>query len=661
MSSRAAVARVFLVAVVTGAWWGHDAAAQSPIRVPTSVAADATAGPVRVVVRLAAPTMAADLAHPSGRAIQRAVVAQAQSAVLTRLAGHSIRDLRRFSLVPGFAAEVDQAALLALAATPGVAAIEADRPMPPLAITRTQPMPPSVVFSVPLVQAPLLWEQQTEGTGWTIAILDTGIDTSHPFLRGKVIAEACFSSNVPTQNARSLCPGGATTSTAVGSGRNCTQELDSSTDDCHHGTHVAGIAAGNDGTVYGVARASSLLSIQVFSHVQDPSLCAPHPSCLLSYSSDQIRALEHVLSLAGTSNVNRVAAVNMSLGAGHFSTDCDGDYSMIKAAVDQLRTVGIPSVIASGNGGDPTGISAPACVSSSVSVGSTTTSDQMSAFTNRSPQLALVAPGSGIVSSIVGGGFAAFSGTSMAAPHVAGAWALLKERKPSAGVDAVLSALRATGRPVADTSTGLTFPRINVADAAGALGTTASLPGAPMSLAASLTGTTVVLTWEAPASGGSASGYVILAGSSPGGIDVGAFHIGPVHGISALVSPGQYFVRIAAVNSAGQGTPSSEISFIVGDGQTPTVPGAPSGLIAEVAGATVTLRWIEPVGGVSPTGYLVEAGSAPGGSDLAMLTVGRGNSVVVTSVLPGNYYVRVRAENTNGHGAASNEIIVVVH
>src|SRR5207247_1835953 len=108
--------------------------------------------------------------------------------------------------------------------------------------------------------------------------------------------------------------------------------------------------------------------------------------------------------------------------------------------------------------------SVPACVSTAVSVGATTKYDQVAYFSNVAPFLSLFAPGVSITSSFAGGGFAIASGTSMAAPHVAGTWAVLKQAKPTASVDEILQALSGTGVMIEDTlaETGTTRPRIQV-------------------------------------------------------------------------------------------------------------------------------------------------------------------------------------------------------
>src|SRR5207247_3248665 len=124
-----------------------------------------------------------------------------------------------------------------------------------------------------------------------------------------------------------------------------------------------------------------------------------------------------------------LAAVNMSLGGGLSATFCDDEPQ--KPAIDQLRAVGVATAIASGNNGQVDRISAPGCISSAVSVGSTTKIDDVSFFSNVAPFLSLFAPGGSAtggaadILSSVPGGFGRKAGTSMATPHVAGAFAVL--------------------------------------------------------------------------------------------------------------------------------------------------------------------------------------------------------------------------------------------
>jgi subtilisin family serine protease len=208
------------------------------------------------------------------------------------------------------------------------------------------------------------------------------------------------------------------------------------------------------------------MAVQVFSQFTGTTECPPprEDPCTKSYQSDQLAGLERVYSLRTARNFS---SVNMSLGGGKFLTPCDTDAR--KAAIDNLRSAGIATVISSGNDGYTDATGSPGCISSAITVGSTTKSDTLSPTSNSASWVDLLAPGSDINSSVPGGVFAVKSGTSMAAPHVAGAWALLKQKTPAATVTDLETSLESTGLPVTDTRVagGLTKPRIRIADAAG--------------------------------------------------------------------------------------------------------------------------------------------------------------------------------------------------
>jgi subtilisin family serine protease len=382
-------------------------------------------------------------------------IAALQGKVLDDMAAHRSGDmsglkLKRFTMIPAMAMQVNVEELEALLDHPNVVDIVED-----------VPIPPALDISVPLVGSELDGSFSTfTGRGQAVAILDTGVDKYHPFLSGKVVSEACYSSNVPSAGATSLCPGGVTESTAVNSGLNCESAKASI---CSHGTHVAGIAAGKGADFSGVARDASIIAIQVFTLFNDPARCGGADSCVLSYTSDQIKALERVYELR---NTYTIASANMSLAGGKFSDPCNS--ASQKPIIDSLRAAGIATVTASGNAGYASSVGAPACIDSTISVGSTMSSDEVSYFTNSAYFLSLLAPGSNITSSVPGAAYQAMSGTSMAAPHVAGAWALLKQAKPDATVAEVLDAFQRTGLSITDTRTDAgsrVKPRIDVQSA----------------------------------------------------------------------------------------------------------------------------------------------------------------------------------------------------
>lgn len=306
--------------------------------------------------------------------------------------------------------------------------------------------------SAPLIQATDLTAAGGDGAGQAVAVLDTGVDGAHPFFGGRVVEEACFSTTSAVSGTTSLCPNGQAEEIGPGAAAPC--DLPG----CEHGTHVAGIAAGRGDALVGVAPEADIIAVQVFSRFTDPEVCGGAPECIASFTSDQIRGLDFVLQQAETRSV---AAANMSLGGGRSATFCDSEFT--KAVIDQLRDAGVATVVASGNDGFRNAVSFPACISSAVTVGATTNGDALAPFSNCGPQVDLHAPGAGIASSVPDARFATFSGTSMAAPHVAGALAALRSRTPEATVDAMERALKSTGVSVAG------VPRINVLDASNAL------------------------------------------------------------------------------------------------------------------------------------------------------------------------------------------------
>jgi subtilisin family serine protease len=294
-----------------------------------------------------------------------------------------------------------------------------------------------------------MWEIGARGAGQAVAILDTGVDSAHPFLAGRVVSEACFSTTSPANGATTLCPNGQASQTGAGAGRPCREA------GCEHGTHVAGIAAGRGEDFSGMAPDADLIAIQVFSRFSGAQ-CGGG-TCIASFTSDQIRALDFVLQLSQT---RAVASANMSLGGGRSGAACDNDPT--KPVIDQLRAAGIATVIASGNDGFRDAVSFPGCISSAVTVGATDKQDRLAPFSNCGPQVDLHAPGVNINSSLPGGRFGQLSGTSMATPHVAGAFAALRSRASSQGAEQIEAALRSSGL-----NTG--GPRIRLRGAADAL------------------------------------------------------------------------------------------------------------------------------------------------------------------------------------------------
>ena len=333
---------------------------------------------------------------------------------------------------------------------------------------------PYLASSGDVIDVPELHALNATGTDTTVAILDTGVDIDHPFLDGRVTEGACFSSNFAAHGATSLCPSGADSATTLESGNNCT-----GVDGCEHGTHVAGIAAGRPSggiTITGVAPDANIMAVQVFSRFDDapgtgPTTCADVGTtspCVLSYSSDQIRGLQRAIERAEDLNI---VAANMSLGGGRFEGDCDADNPALKAIIDQLLGQGAVTVIAAGNDGFTDAIGSPGCISTAVTVGSTTDADNVSGFSNLSDTVDLLAPGSNIESSVPGNGLDVLSGTSMATPQVTGAFAALASCPNNPDVADIEEALKDSTVDVTDGRPGgsVTKSRIDLDAAADAL------------------------------------------------------------------------------------------------------------------------------------------------------------------------------------------------
>ncbi|MBG0815249.1 S8 family serine peptidase [Planomonospora sp. ID82291] len=320
-----------------------------------------------------------------------------------------------------------------------------------LSIRRERAVPPALVDGLTTIGGDKVHRTGVTGAGQAVAVLDTGIDRDHPFFADRIAAEACFSASAPNSGIRSLCPNGQQTQIGAGAADAETPQcLDGGENLCDHGSHVAGIAAGRNagGGSDGVAPGSKIVAIQVFSRVDDDLYCGTGRSpCVLAFDGQIREALGHVGALAAG---HRIAAANLSLGGGAYGTACDStdEGRYIKPIIDQLLAKGVATVVAAGNNGWERAVSWPACVSSAVAVGATTGSDLFASFSNRGLLIDLLAPGVSINSSVPDDAYAVFSGTSMAAPHVAGAFALLRSGHPALTPAQALDALATTGTVV---------------------------------------------------------------------------------------------------------------------------------------------------------------------------------------------------------------------
>ncbi|AUS10057.1 peptidase S8 [Laceyella sacchari] len=256
------------------------------------------------------------------------------------------------------------------------------------------------------VQAHLAWQTAPVGKTVKIAVVDTGIQTNHPDLRGKVLRGWDFVDDDSTQ-----------------------QDLNG------HGTHCAGIIAATSNNGIGIAGLSpnaKLLPVRVLNEQGEGT--AADIADGIKYAADQ-----------------GAQVINVSLGGPESSLT-------IKNAVDYAWNKGAIVVAAAGNESTDQP-SYPAYYSRALAVASTDSDDQRSWFSNYGPWVDVAAPGGNIYSTVTGGGYAYDSGTSMAAPHVSGIAGLLAgQGRTNAQIRA---AIENTADKVPGTGTDWTHGRVN--------------------------------------------------------------------------------------------------------------------------------------------------------------------------------------------------------
>jgi len=260
------------------------------------------------------------------------------------------------------------------------------------------------------IDAPAAWDVPTASgaTPATISIVDTGIDHQHPELAAKI------------REARNWYDGGPTA------------------DVYNHGTHVAGIAAANANNgagIAGVCPECGLLNAKVCS---DAGGC-PHDRIangVLWSVGCEWREADPSGGLGRCLGPVRAQVINMSLAGTTGSTT-------LQLAMDRAAELGATMTCAAGNNG--TGqVTYPASYPTCIAVEATTKRDQRAAYSSFWPWVAVAAPGSDILSTLIGGGYGTMSGTSMAAPHVAGLAGLLRSRGVVTERGAVRSRIEAT-------------------------------------------------------------------------------------------------------------------------------------------------------------------------------------------------------------------------
>lgn len=357
--------------------------------------------------------------------------ADASQAPLRRRLEQAGARFQSFYLVNMIEVEADRALAEELAVRDDVALVAANRPArfadprPPDELVT--PMSESgVEASLELVGTPSVWDLGFTGQGVVVGIADTGMEWDHPALksryRGFDGTSASHSYNwhdsIHTANP----------------GNPCGSDSPAPCDDTSHGTHVTGTAVGTDAGENRIGMAPGARWIGCRNMDRNDGTPARYTECFQFF-------------LAPTDSTGANPRPELGADVASNSWGCppsEGctDPDVLRAVVENTRAAGIFVAVAAGNSGDAcsTVDTVPAFYDASFSVGATTLIDTIAAFSSRGPVTVdgsnrikpdVVAPGVSIRSSVPGGTYTRFSGTSMATPHVAGAVALLWSAAPS--------------------------------------------------------------------------------------------------------------------------------------------------------------------------------------------------------------------------------------
>jgi subtilisin family serine protease len=337
-------------------------------------------------------------------------------AVLTNPAGlfHAfmapIHAGKYFPSIDSFVADLTPDQLHFVRTNPSVQSVYKDGVKYLLELEQTPP-PPEYTYGLVKIKIPEVRGRYPfiDGSGVVVGIIDSGIDASHPALKGKVVAFKDFTD----------------------------LEKPEPYDDNGHGTHVAGTIAGvGNEPKFGVAPSVKLVIAKVFS-----ASGGANDSTILS-------AMEWMLSQG-------VSVVSNSWGGEQDTTTLDNPYAKMVSAWVEHRMV---PVFAAGNSGPSKGtMSIPGGLPEAYAVGAVNELDQLASFSSRGPiewdgvmydKPDICAPGVKIYSSIPNGGYKAYSGTSMATPHVAGVAALILQSNPALSVSEVKEILNASATPL---------------------------------------------------------------------------------------------------------------------------------------------------------------------------------------------------------------------
>jgi len=499
---------------------------------------------------------------------------------------------------------------------PKVLFVELDQPM--YALDTQSPSPSWGLDRIDQRTLPLnsTFTASAKGAGVNAYIVDTGISSTHIDFTGRM--STGFSS-ITDGNGTNDCNG--------------------------HGTHVAGTTAG---TTYGIAKSATLIPVRVLDCIGSGT------------TSGVIAGLDWIV---GHHTAGTPAVANMSLGGGVSAA--------LDAAVQNVINDGVVMAVAAGNDGLNACNYSPARAVNAITVGSTTTTDARSTFSNTGTCVDIFAPGSSITSAWIGNASATstISGTSMASPHVAGVAAVLIGRFPTSTPAQIATMLRTSATPnvVASAGTGSPNYLLYLDPVGGPIVAppppTPVAPSAPTGIAITPATGSLSVRFTAGAAGTNpitSYKYSINGGTTWATRQTGTTASPLV--ITGLTNGNTYSVSIRSVSLAGDGIASTPVSATI-----PTAPAAPTiGTATANAGRTATVRWaLESNGGSAITSHVVTAYLNGSGTAARSVTVNGATAVSATVTgltRGGSYTFKVLARNAIGSSAlslASNAVIAI--
>ncbi|MCB9177552.1 MAG: S8 family serine peptidase [Caldilineae bacterium] len=393
--------------------------------------------------------------------------AEASAQLLASLGPEDFQLHKTYSHLPIVAGSVSASGLEKLRRNPRVTAIDDDVWVYPLvAPAAALAAPLGLVESLPSIGADKVHAMGIKGEGIGVAVLDTGIDNSHPDFENAIVDQYCFSSG--------------TNSCVSESGRGVAKGPNAQ-DEQGHGTGVSGIVLGRGKVApVGVAPEANLIAVRVFRDTGG----AP--------TNDIVDGLNFVVANQAKHNIR---AANMSLGGGAaLGTNCDNQYGSVKQVFQTLLARNVAIFVATGNGGNPDRVAFPGCISNGTGVGSTFDADleaarmggglvgclggkamvsrlDIACYTDRGRAMDIVAPGSYIVTARLGGGssgsgpYGGGHGTSYASPTAAGVAALIFSADPKIHARDIERLLQQTGEIVIHPESGAEIKRVNAYNA----------------------------------------------------------------------------------------------------------------------------------------------------------------------------------------------------